>query len=47
MQWNAKWITTSTDMGEICPVFKKEFACTKEIANAKLAMTAMGTYEAI
>ena len=47
MQWNAKWITTSTDMGEICPVFKKEFTCAKEIASAKLAMTAMGTYEAI
>lgn len=46
MKWTAKWIQPVNDMGEVCPVFKKEFTAEKEIREAKLYITALGVYEA-
>lgn len=46
MNWMAKWIRPQKEMGEICPIFEKEFSIEKTVKNAKLAMTALGVYEA-
>lgn len=43
---NAEWIRSKRDYGDVCPVFKREFACDKEVKSAFLHITAMGVYEA-
>jgi alpha-L-rhamnosidase len=46
MEWQAKWIKTITDMGDVCPLFTKSFDATGKVKNAKLFITALGVYEA-
>jgi len=46
MNWTAKWIRSSIDMGEVCPVFIRDFACEKKVKSAILSITALGVYEA-
>ncbi len=43
---NAKWITIGSDLGLVCPIFKKDFAIKKELSAATLRITARGVYEA-
>ena len=43
---NAKWIRTSEDTKDICPVYEKKWTETKKIRAAELKMTALGVYEA-
>lgn len=47
MDWTAKWITTSTDFGDVVPVFSKSFHISGQIKKAMLRMTALGVYEAL
>ncbi len=47
MEWNAKWIRPAADYGDVCPVFRKNFTCQKEVKSARLRITAMGVYEAV
>ena len=51
MEWKAKWIKPSQEMGEVCPVFVREFDRSREwgrqIAKAELKVTALGVYEAV
>ncbi|MEE1032157.1 MAG: alpha-L-rhamnosidase N-terminal domain-containing protein, partial [Ruminococcus sp.] len=46
MDWNAKWIKPAINMGDVAPVFSKNFLLTKPVKEAKLYITAMGVYEA-
>ena len=46
MEWSAKWIVPAQEMGDVCPVFVKEFAGKEGVAKAELFITAMGVYEA-
>jgi alpha-L-rhamnosidase len=43
---NCQWITTSRDLGDTCPVFRKGFRVEQDILSAKLEITALGVYEA-
>lgn len=45
MEWKAKWIKPEEDMGDVCPVFVKEFTAI-EVKKAELSITAIGVYEA-
>ena len=47
MEWQASWIKTARDMGDVCPVFEKNFALDKKVEKATLFITAMGVYEAM
>ena len=51
MEWSGKWIKPSQEMGEVCPVFIREFDGGenggREIAKAELWVTALGVYEAV
>ncbi len=47
MDWVAKWICPNTQLGEICPVFEKEFQLNGDICKANLFLTALGVYEAV
>ena len=47
MDWVAKWICPNTELGEICPVFEKEFQLNGDICKANLFLTALGVYEAV
>ena len=51
MEWSGKWIKPSQEMGEVCPVFIREFDGEenggREIAKAELWVTALGVYEAV
>lgn len=44
MDITAKWIGVSQEIGEICPVFRKQWAIKKGINKAVLYLTALGTY---
>lgn len=44
MDFAAKWISASKDIGDICPIFRKQCAITKELEKADLYLTALGTY---
>ena len=44
MEFQAKWIQPSEDMGSICPVFKKEWNIGKTVRRADLFLTALGVY---
>ena len=46
MNFQAHWIQASRDTGDVCPVFKKEWACEKPVKKATLFLTALGVYEA-
>lgn len=46
MDFTAKWIRPRKDMGDIVPVFRKQWAAVKEVKTAKLFITALGVYEA-
>lgn len=46
MDFQAKWITTSENTGDVCPVFKKVWNSEKETVKGELILTALGTYEA-
>lgn len=46
MEWKAKWITNSNEIGDVCPVFRKDWAVSKRVAKAELVITALGVYEA-
>lgn len=47
MNWQAKWIKPGLEMGGVCPLFKKRFSLNREVKEAKLIITALGTYEAV
>ena len=50
MEWKGKWIGLAQSMGDVCPVFAREFSKGdfpgKEIESVQLQVTAMGVYEA-
>ena len=50
MEWKGKWIGPAQDMGDVCPVFVREFGKGdfpgKKIASVQLQVTALGVYEA-
>ena len=46
MEWQAKWIRPSRDMGDVAPIFIRAFKLHKDIQVARLFVTAMGVYEA-
>lgn len=43
---SASFITSPSDLGTACPVFKKEFSTAGEVKKAELCITALGLYEA-
>ena len=46
MEWNAKWIKPNVDIGDIAPIFSKDFKVQKPVKSATLFITALGVYEA-
>ncbi len=46
MDVNASWIRPKTDMGDVCPVFRRRIAVNKPVKQAVLNITALGVYEA-
>lgn len=46
MQYQAKWIRPSADMGNVCPVFSRSFQLNQAVVSAALSVTALGVYEA-
>ena len=42
----AGWIRSDKDMGDVCPIFIKDFECRCNVKKATLFITAMGVYEA-
>ena len=46
MNWNAKWIRSAVNIGDVCPVFVRQFDCGKKVDLAILSITALGVYEA-
>ena len=46
MEWNAKWLKTARDFGEVAPLFEKDFSLSGDLRNATLYLTALGAYEA-
>ena len=50
MEWKGKWIGPAQSMGDVCPVFVREFNKGdfpgKEIKSVQLQVTALGVYEA-
>ena len=46
MDWKAKWIRPAADPGDVCPLFRREFALARPVAQARLYITAMGVYSA-
>lgn len=47
MEWKAKWIKPSLEMGDVCPMFKKKFQTTEKVKKATLTITSLGVYEAL
>lgn len=47
MNWDAKWIISSKDYGNVAPLFEKEFKLEGEVEKAVLSITCLGVYEAI
>ena len=45
MEFQAKWIRPKTDLGDICPVFRREWKSDGKIEKAELLITAVGVYE--
>ncbi len=48
MEFQAKWIRPQTGLGDVCPVFRKQWKTNAErpAAKAELIITAVGVYEA-
>lgn len=46
MEWKAKWICSKSDLGQVCPMFEKEFSLKGKVCQANLFLTALGVYEA-
>lgn len=46
MNWNAVWIQPEHDMGDVVPVYEKQFSLSKMPVRAMLHITALGVYEA-
>ena len=46
MNWNAVWIQPEHDMGDVVPVYEKQFFLSKTPVKAMLHITALGVYEA-
>lgn len=46
MDFEAKWIGPTEDIGDVCPVFRRDFISKKPIRHAELFLTALGVYEA-
>lgn len=46
MNWNAKWIKPAVDMGDVAPMFAKNFQLTGTVERATLFLTALGNYDA-
>lgn len=46
MKWYAKWIKPEIDMGDIAPIFAKQFELSGTVKDARLTITAIGVYEA-
>ena len=46
MEWQARWIRPTNDLGEVCPLFSKSFEIKGKVKEAKLKITALGVYEA-
>lgn len=46
MEFLAKWIRPQEEMGDVAPVFRKQWTVKKKIKTAKLVITALGVYEA-
>ena len=50
MEWTGKWIGPAQSMGDVCPVFAREFNKGdfpgKEVESVQLQVTALGVYEA-
>jgi len=46
MVLNAQWIKPAKDMGDVVPLFFKDFSVNKEVACATLSLTVLGVYEA-
>ena len=47
MKFDAKWIKAAENLGDVCPVFKKEWKITEKIKKAELILTSLGVYEAV
>ena len=47
MNWIAKWIRSSVDMGDVRPIFIRDFHCEKKVRSAVLSITTLGVYEAV
>ena len=47
MIFDAKWIKAAENLGDVCPVFKKEWKITEKIKKAELILTSLGVYEAV
>ena len=43
---DANWISTSADIGEICPIFSKEIKINKTVKKSVISISATGVYEA-
>jgi len=43
---SSNWITVSQETGDVCPVFRKQFATGKTIEKGELQITALGIYHA-
>ena len=46
MEWCAKWIRPSIDMGDIVPLYSRQIRLTGHVRSAVLSITALGVYEA-
>ena len=46
MNFKANWVRPARDLGDVCPVFKKEWRLKKPLKEAALFLTARGVYEA-
>lgn len=46
-EFSAKWICSTKEVQDVCPVFRKYININKKIVNAKLLITALGVYEAM
>ena len=46
MKWQAQWIKPMNDLGEVCPIFYRDFKLDSSVKKATLHVTALGVYEA-
>lgn len=46
MKFAGKWIQASWNMGDVCPVFRKNWEAKRKVKKADLYLTALGVYEA-